>query len=456
MKTKSVPVVKNESESSSESSSESDTSSLENKLRRLKIPSNVSKKIKINPFIGGLSSVSYIETITKYLDNYKVGTLNPIKGILIRGNIGSGKITLLKACIKKSGYLNIMYDADSDTEDIFDNLLLTIEAKGFYKLMQQKGTSKRVITIRDLEGALKPTDKSNFFKFINKSKNTIPILMTSTDRTIGSSREIPKCILQLEFENPSTAELVKHFNCDKISKNALEKIISDSKFDLRYIHGIINGLEHSKIKMNINKVLSFAKDIELDTFSCIKYCTDPTKTWDQKLVHTSLYTNSTLFHNYPSIIKQITGKSDDMEICSKIADICCESEIIINYAFGNQCWDLLDDYYNTIGTIGPVELMNKRGLCFDKLAYPSSNLTVYKDEDVDFALIEKESMILKIILLKYFNGNKFIGNSNDFKKEMKMFKYPIRAYKLANITNNQKKVNTFIKELKKRIVIDDD
>lgn len=469
------------SETSSETNSEtsSEVEKLTKSLKTLKTFKSgpEPKKVKISPFAGGLSNTSYIkkqeddsldisqifknkqniETILKYLNQYKVGTANSIKGIIIRGNIGCGKMTLLKACIKKAGYTSLLYDADSEAEDIFDNLLLTIEAKGFYKLMQQKGKSKRVIVIRDVEGSLKPTEKASFFKFINKSNNTIPVLMTSTDRSIGSIREVPKCILQLDFEDPSVAELVRHFSSDKIkeqiSKSALEKIIAESKFDLRYIYNVING---TKTKLNIKKVASFAKDIELDTFSCIRFCADPTKTWDQKLINASLYTNSTVFHNYPTVVKQMTGKSNDMELCSKVADLCTVSETVINYAFENQFWDILDDCYNTLGTIGPIEMMVKNELTFTKLTYPSSNLTVYKEDDIEFKKLETESMMIKIVIDKYFNGNKFTGDIDEFNKEIKTFKYPIQAYKLANITNDQKKVTAFIREFKKKIIKEDD
>lgn len=450
---------------------------LTNDLSKVKIKKQTeTSPKKLKPFVGGISNASYvkksqddvldisqifknkqnIETILKYLNGYNVGTPNPIKGIILRGNIGCGKMTLIKSCVKKAGYTSLLYDIDSETDNVFDNLLLTIEAKGFYKLMQQKGASKRMIIIRDIEGILKPTEKANFFKFIGKSNNTIPVLMTSTDKSIGSIREVPKCILQLDFENPSVAELVRHFGSDKISRSALEKVITDSKFDLRYIYNVVNGLGDSKTKVNIKKISSFAKDIELDTFNCVKFCADSTKQWDQKLVHTSLYSNSTVFHNYPSIVKQMTGEPEDMELCSEIADTCCDSEIVVNYAFENQSWDMLDDCYNVLGTIGPVEMMVRNELDLDDLTYPSSNLTVYKEDCIEFEVLETESMMIKIILAKYFNGNKFIGNLDEFNNEIKSFKYPIQAYKLANITGDQKKVNAFLREFKKRLVKNDD
>jgi len=455
----------------SESESESDSDQVGQLADDLE---KASLKTKINPFSGGLSNSKFkkpkvednsrditeifknkqnIETILGFLLGYKVGTSNPIKAILIRGNIGCGKMTLIKACLKKAGYANLTYDSDYETDDIFDNLLLSIEVKGFAKIFQQKGSGKKAVIIRDVDTALRSAQKSDFFKFVVGSKNTLPILMTSTDRSVGTEREVPKCVLQIQFENPSTAELIRHFSSDKISKSALEKVIENSNFDLRYVGSVMDGLEYLKTKVNIKKVASWSKDLELDTFTSVRFCADQDNSLDSRLVRASLYTNSTVFHNYPSVIG--VGPHD-MELCSRVAETCCFSEQMINYAFENQSWDTMEDIYNTTGTICPLGIIGQSGAGqsakLDKLTYPSSNLTVHKDDKLDFALLEKESMALKILIQIYFEGNKFVGNIDDFKKTMKVFMYPVQAYKLANMTSDPKKVNTFLREFKKRLV----
>lgn len=469
-----------EDDTTSEQQSDSEASSVEKlsrKIKEFKLPKQTKpivkepepvKKPKINPFAGGLSNSSFIkkkeddsldtsqifknkqniETILKFLSDFKQNT---VKGIILRGGIGCGKMTLIKACLKKAGYSNIFYDADSESDDIFENLLLSVETKGFNKLLQQKGNLKKAIIIRDVDGALKSSQKTEFFKFLGSSKKSLPVLMTSTDRSVGTAREVPRHILQLDFETPSVAELIRHFGNDKISKSALEKIISDSKFDIRYIKSVVDGLEYSKGKINIKKVANFSKDIELDTFNCIRFCADPKNTWDTKLTHTSLYTNSTVFHNYPKIVDGIRGEPEDMEICSKVVDMCCASDAFIQYSFANQDWDSLEECYNTLGTIGPLELISRSDIEIGELTYPSSNLTVHKDDNLDFREVEKESMMIMIVLNKYYNANKFVGNPDDFKKDMKLFRYPIQAYKLANMTTDPKKINAFLRDFKKRI-----
>jgi len=388
-----------------------------------------------------------LDVIIKFLNNYKVGQENPIKGIILRGNIGSGKMTLIRACLKHTGYYNITFNAD-ESDDIFENLLLSIETKGFHKLfLKTPAKQKKAIIIRDLDNALRSTQRSDFFKFLINSSNSLPVLMTSTDLSVGTEREVPKCILQLEFENHSLAELMKYFENPKLSKNALEKIILSGKFDIRYIKSTIESfITKPGGKININKIPDYGKDLELDTFNCIKYCSQK-HIWDRKLTYSSLYTNSTIFHNYPEL-------SNSTEMCSKIADMCCLSSEIIHYAFENQEWETLEESYNIIGTIGPVEYMTRNGIKMDNLVYPSSNITVTKESEIAWDTLQEESIEVQIIVSKYYKGNKFVGEPDQFRKEIKKINYPVQAYKLANMTTDPRKVATFLRDFRKRIKID--
>jgi len=415
-------------------------------------------KIKISPFEGGLNNNEYatkkednsldlskifknkvnIKTLLDFLDGYKIGSKNEIKGIILRGSIGCGKLTLIRACLKKLNFINLTYDTDYESEDIFDNLLLTVEAKGITKLFYSK--QRKAIIIKDLDNALRPTQRSDFYKFLNSSKNSLPILMTSHDKSVGTLREVPKCILQLDFEYPTTAELVRHFSNEKISKNALEQIIHESRFDLRYIGNMIQGLEHSTKKVTIKKVENLGKDVELDTFNCIKFCSESNHSLYDKLKYSTLYTNSTVFHNYPKLVKNISN-------ASKISDLSCNAEEMIQFAFENQDWTSFEEMYCYIGTIAPLNII--KNLDTTKLSYPSSNLLYNKDEEGSFANQEKDSMILRILIPKYFSGNKFTGKLAEFKKDMKQIKDPVRGYKLAYMLTDEKKKTAFLREFKK-------
>ena len=410
--------------------------------------------IKISPFAGGLTNSSYakpliddsrdiseifqnknnIDTLLKFLSEYRLGTTQPIKGILLRGSVGCGKMSLIRACLKKLNYLNLTYDTDYETEDIFETLLISIEAKGitklFYNCLDESTTrpmsKKKAIIIRDIDNALRPTQKSDFFKFLQNSKFSLPLIMTSNDKSVGTRRDVPKIILQLDFQSPTIRELVDYFENPKISRNALERVIIDSNFDLRYIDNFINGLEYSKKKLNITKVSTYSKDLELDTFKCINHCFDPNNDLQSKLTYTTLYTNSTIFHNYPSCTKTI-------ETCSEIADTCRSAEEIVNFSFENQDWGSLDNMYGYIGTIAPLKMIRDSHGNIDNLVYPSSNLLGSREDNSSFKQLEKDSMILKILIGRYFKGTTLIGNADSFKTELKKIRDPIKAYKLGHM-----------------------
>lgn len=427
-------------------------------------------KPKINPFEGGLSNKSFgefkkpeneqilsidkifgnkenLKTIVDFLAGYKIGIHNPVKFIVLRGNIGCGKITLLKACLKNTNYSYQLFDIDEECDNIFKKLMIAMESKGFDKLFQQKGCTKKAIIIRSVDDTLTCTQKNELYKFIQMSNNTIPVLMTSCDRSVGTTRELPKCALQLNFENPDIDDLCKHFTSVKISKKALEQSFTDSNNDLRYVSNMVNG---SLKKINITKIGAFKKDITLDTFEAIKYCNNPVNQWPDKLLHASMYTNSTVFHNYPNL-------ELDADRRYQIADMMCLSEIITQYSFTTQSWDIFSDAYNIFGTVGPLLIVKPVDIgVFDKLTYPSSNITQHKERDIGFCELESNSVLIKTLVPKYFVKNKFVGDDSQFLTDIKHVRKPILAYKLAHMMNDQKKNNTFLREFRKKIIYDDD
>ena len=129
-----------------------------------------------------------------------MGGKNEIKAIILRGSIGCGKMTLLRACLKKLNFANLTYDTDYELEDIFDNLLLTVEAKGIAKLFYN--TQRKAIIIRDIDNALRPTERSDFYKFLNTSRNSLPVLMTSQIKVLELFEKFLNVYYNLILKNP--------------------------------------------------------------------------------------------------------------------------------------------------------------------------------------------------------------------------------------------------------------
>lgn len=392
--------------------------------------------------LSGVSNTSYIKTsreditelsnIFRNKQNIKeiLNYLNKktdVKSIIIRGSIGQGKTTLIKSCAISLGF---NYIVDNNDTDNIENLLLSIKTY----------SNKRLIIIKNIDSYSK---KNDIYKFISNSKGSInPVIFTSNDHSIGTVREVPKNILQLKFEHPYITELVRHFSNRNITKSALEKLIVDSNYDIRYIDISLNNNIKKITTSNINLGL---KDIERDTFDSIRFCSNKTNKLSDRLGYASIYTNSTIFHNYPKLTQDY----------SKIADLCCLANEYLNYAFANQQWGLIEQSCYLIGTIetlneigGNNNSNNNNNNNNNKLVYPPS---IINKDPIDFKLIELDGFKLMAIIPKYFNGNKFIGNKEKFQRELEYISDPIQSYKFANICEDSKKVSSFLREFKKWI-----
>jgi hypothetical protein len=403
----------------------------------------VKKQIGKLPPIVPLANKDNIKIITEFLIATQQRTKNRTNeiacavkekayhGLMIRGPVGCGKMTLIDYCVDQVGFKSIKHDTDYETDEIFNDMLISLRAS----------IDKTVVIFRDFDNSFKLAQKTAFFKYI--TKRTLPFILTSSTMTVGTVRSVPKCILRIDYEQPSMKSIVSELYNPIISRNLLEKIIRDSNYDIRYAKSIIetalteqsNSQSNPQItkipkKLTISSNLVLTKDIELDTFECIKYCTGE-HSWDEKLAYASVYTGLTVFQNYPSIIGHSSkGKSKDdknLELMSNIVDYCCMSEFVCE----SEELELL------LGTIIPLELINNAIKNMDtskdmSLIYPSSNISVIKEESAPFRTIETESMMLKILELKYFKNNKFIGDYEEFSKEVRSLIYPIRSCKLIS------------------------
>jgi len=409
------------------------------------------------PFTGGLSNKSFtkgketkddiidvkklfgnkknIELINSYLKDELKTT-----AIILRGYVGSGKISLLKSCIKNQGYNYNIFDTDYETEDIFDNLMLSISTKNITRMFNN---SKTAIILRDVDNALKDSQKKELYKFLSSGIKT-KVFMTSNSSLVSVLREVPKSITQLDYEEPCMTDLIKHFSGHNISKNAFEKVVKESQYDIRYINNFFEAKGNCNKKININNIGEHKKNQELDTFKSIEFCLKKDKTLEEKLTHTSLYTNSTIFHNYPSI-------TSDMNIISKIADLCTNAEELISYSFEYKYWTYFEDEYNSLGTIYPLLLLNSNdadSVKRHKMSYPSSNMMLINKTN-NFSKDETDSVAISILMKRHFVGNKII-RPKEFKNELRSIDDPVNAYKLSCI--NGKKSATFLRELKKYLI----
>jgi hypothetical protein len=412
----------------------------------LKSCNKITEDIKLENIFGNVNNIHIILDYLKYSDDKKA--------IILRGSVGSGKMTLLKACINELNYDCFVYDIDCENDEILENMKMSICAKGMNKLF---GLKEKVVIIRDIDNSLKTSQKAELFAFLSKCNNSSHVIMTSSDKTVGILRAVPVCIQQLNFEIPNIDDIVTYFSTNSLTKKELEDIIIKSNYDLRYIKLTIENINLSTLDMK-DILIKNSKFIELSTFDSIKFCSVK-NSWNDKLIHSSTYTNFTVFHNYPNM-------TTDIKNLSYVSDMNCDSDILLCYAFSNNAWMYTDEMSYIMGTIGPLEFLKRNKpisikksknklsniVCrniYDNLEYPSSNISMCLTDQDSNELCEMDYFYLKIIMIKYFGNMTFSGNTKEFQNDMKDIKCdPIKSYKLCFMMEEPKKYKKMLKEFK--------
>lgn len=354
------------------------------------------------------------------------------KCIILRGYIGCGKMTLIKACIDHMNYDCVMYDVDEEDNeiDLVKKIKMSLTGNGMDKLFKLK---PKAIVIKDIDNSLKQTQKNELYDFLKKASYPItPLIITTNDTLIGTLREIPKELKQLDFEPPTLKDMLLLFSYSVLSKKKLTDIIENSKYDIRQIKYILENIKNKN-----DKILGL-KDLELDTFSSISYCFDNTNLMSNKLNYCTVYTNYTIFQNYPKL-------SNNLRELSEIADLSAYSEEIVSYVYKNNIWDSLYEISHILGTIHPINIIGKKK--YKKLDYPSSNI---KDYEYDTNMFKND---ISIMLLMNKFKNKLI-DEKEYRKELMRIDDPIKCFKLANIMKDKKskEYKNNLSELKRYLI----
>jgi hypothetical protein len=150
--------------------------------------------------------------------------------------------------------------------------------------------------------------------------------------------------------------------------------------------------------------------------------------------------------------------TSDITTIQKIAELSSISDTINSHIFQYGLWTSMNDMSYIIGTIGPLEIITKNKVknkvndkIYDKLTYPSSNITINEDHS-DFN--NDDSLVMRILINKYFKTTKFVGSTDEFKKDIKYIKDPIKGYKLCFMNgeySDKKQYRSILKELKNKL-----
>ena len=267
--------------------------------------------------------------------------------LLISGSHGSGKSTIALLILKEYNYEVINLNTLDLKTKIDTDLMSKFEMN--YKIENNKNP---ILLIDELESVITLNDKNGVFNIIkeNNFKRWMPIIIITNNQHNKQLTEAKKISNEIKIYPPYHSEIVRWVSdiCDNeninMSNQVINKFVEYCQNDMRKV---LIQLDELKINYG-SKTISFEllnsftdimkeKDLDFDLYKATnKILTD------YKGIESSLELYETekvlmplmIFENYHKFVKK--------EVYSKILNNLSIGDILENYIYGEQNWDLLE------------------------------------------------------------------------------------------------------------------
>lgn len=348
------------------------------------------KPKKIDDIIGNTTSIDYIKNWLETYDNVKdfLKTNGLLKksskgrkkkltnitnveleyskrkgNLLITGPHGCGKSSIISIILSEYNYevisLNMLDQKIKIDIDLISKLSLNNNVDN---------KKKKILLIDELESVITLNDKNGVFNIIkdNNYKRWMPIIIITNNQHNKQLNEAKKYSNETKIYPPYESEMVKLVN--KICKNEkisleweqIKKFVEYCQSDMRKI---LIQLDELKINYGTNKIDSTIlenfmnimkrKDLDFDLYKATnKMLTD------YKNIETCLELYETEKVLMPLMIHENYHKYIKESEYSKILDNLSIGDILENYIYGEQNWDLLE-LHGIISCCIPSYLINK-------------------------------------------------------------------------------------------------
>jgi replication factor C subunit 1 len=295
--------------------------------------------------------------------------------LLVSGSHGCGKSIIISTILNEYNYEIINLNMLDLKEKIDSELMSKFEMN--YKNEEEK---KPILLIDELESVITLNDKNGVFNIIkeNNYKRWMPIIIITNNQHNKQLSETKKISNEIKIFSPSQKEIQKWVLniCDNekilMDGYVINKFIEYCQNDLRKI---LIQLDELKINYSSNKITfellnSFMdimkeKDLDFDLYKATNKILTDYKGIDSCL---DLYETEKvlmplmIFENYHKFIKKNSY--------SKILNNLSIGDILENYIYGEQNWDLLE-LHGIISCCIPSHLINKHsnGIKYSKLEF---------------------------------------------------------------------------------------
>ena len=336
---------------------------------------NKYKPIEISEIIGNVNQIDYIK---EWLDSYTVvkeflksnGLLKKSskgrkkklinitdieleyskrKGnLLITGPHGSGKSTIISIILSNYNYDIINLNTLDSKVKIDTELIIKFSTNYEYE-----NDKKPILLIDELESVITLNDKNGVFNIIkdNNFKRWMPIIIITNNQHNKQLNETKKYSNEVKIYPPYESEIIKWVEnicrIEKINMFAFEQLKKFVEYCQNDMRKILIQLNELKINYESNFISASVleefmnimkkKDLDFDLFKATNKLLTDYKDMDTSL---ELYDTEKVL--MPLMVHENYHKFINKNEYSKVLDNLSIGDILENYIYGEQNWDLLE------------------------------------------------------------------------------------------------------------------
>ena len=303
------------------------------------------------------------KTTTKTGTNDQIKKNPNIKSCaLVTGGHGVGKSVTVEVILKELNYDiqivdNALLKSCKNASDIISKIMTNTNILNMMNNLENKKTA---ILVDEIESISSSADKGCILTLqkLNDQHWYCPIIFISNNHHNKLLSDIKKASLEIKFWAPYPGDMKKILNKITINEGiklkneaVINKIINHSQSDIRglifilqelkYIHGhkLIDGEMMDEYCQNSNK-----KDIDIDLYKATDELLYQYENVDNclRLYETEKVLSPLMIHqNYiKSVIANTEDIADQHEQVETIAELLALGDVIENYIYGDQNWEL--------------------------------------------------------------------------------------------------------------------
>ncbi len=385
--------------------------------------------------------------------------------MIVSGNHGIGKTITVNIILQELGYTVIYLDVNilKNSTNIEDTIKKLLRQTNILKLLEDKSKNKYAIVVDELEGISGSAEKTSLIALqrLNDQNWYCPVIFISNNQHNKFVSDIKKASLEIKMWPPFDSEIEKILL--KISKaeglqikhkSVANKIIRHSQYDIRRL---IYTLEDIKNAYGNNVILpetieeycsmSSKKDVDIDLYKATNELIYEYKTIDDclRLFETEKVLLPLMIQqNYTAtILANNKQEKRRQKVITKISDLLSTGDVIENYIYGDQNWEMEDihGFYT----------------CAATSYYLSENLgtTPIKPKLV-FATDLNKTSIKRINKKNIINADKCFNNMNidDYVYLSKLVKHFISKNKIEECVKLLKNYNIKLEHIESLLKID--